>query len=281
MVGAAALVAMTSLIAKTLGLSGQSSPALNPLQVSAGRFFFGFATVALVLAARPALRPGLSGAPWLVHALRSLCGWLGVTCMFAAVARMPIADATAISFLSPVFVVVLAVPLLGERLGPRKIAATLLAAVGAILILQPGTDAFQAAGLLALASALFMAFEMLFIKKLTASEPTARILLINNAIGMTISVVAATFVWQAPSPFQWLLLIAIGMIMVSSQILFIQAMKRGEASFVAPAFYSVLIFAAAYDLILYRATPAMVAVAGAALIVSGALLLAMRAEETG
>ena len=143
-----------------------------------------------------------------------------------------------------------------------------------MLILKPGTDAFQSAGLFALASAFFMGLEGILIKWLSDREPAFRILLINNAIGMTVSFSVATLVWAWPSAWQCLLLCALGLVMVSGQTLFIQSMKRAEASFVIPAFYSVLVFAAAYDILIFGVWPDAIAVAGAVLIVSGALFLA-------
>ena len=276
MVGASLLVAATSLIAKRLGLETGAGPGLNPFQVSAGRFVFALAALGLFLAAAPKRRPALKGARWSWHFLRSLCGWLGVTCMFAAVARMPVAEATAISFLNPLVTMGLAVTVLGERITVRKYIAAGLAIAGAALILRPGTDAFQPAGLLALAAALFMGFEAIFIKRLSDTEPALRVLLINNCLGACVSVIAASFVWAVPTGEQWALLATLGVVMVCAQSLFIQSMKRGEASVVIPAFYTMLVFAAVYDFVLYGVLPSHAAVIGAVLIVAGALALALR-----
>lgn len=195
--------------------------------------------------------------------------------MFAAVARMPVAEATAISFLSPLVAMGLSVLMLGERLAARKLFAAGLAVLGALLILRPGSEAFQPAGAFALAAAAFMGLETIFIKRLSDSEPALRVLVINNAIGACVSILVAAFVWSAPTTSQWALLVALGLVMVAGQALFIQAMKRGEASFVMPAFYSVLVFASIYDFAVYGVSPSGLAVAGSLLIVSGALVLAL------
>lgn len=276
MFGAGALVAATSLLAKALGLADAAGPGLNPFQVSAGRYTFAFCTLLLFVLLVPSARPSIAGAPWRLHVLRSVCGWLGVTCMFAAVARMPLAEATAISFLNPLVAMVLAVVTLGEHLNVRKIIAAVLAVAGAMLILRPGSEAFQSAGLLALCAALFMGLEVVFVKHLSDREPALRVLLINNAVGTCVSLAVAMSVWIWPTGLQWLMLIVLGVVMVSAQSLFIQSMKRGEASFVIPALYSVLVFAALYDFALYGAVPSRMAVAGAALIVGGAMILAIK-----
>ncbi len=272
MTGAAAVIAATSLIAKALGIDGEDV-GLHPFQISAGRFFFGLASVCLFLLVRPRMRPTFENTRWDWHMARSLCGWLGVTAMFAAVARMPVAEATAISFLNPLVTMGLAVLLLGEHLERRKIIAALLAVAGAILILRPGTEAFRVAGLFALAAAGFLGLEAIFIKRLSDSEPPLRILLINNSMGAIVSLTVSSFVWTWPSQWQWALLACLGAVMVCGQALFIQAMKRGEASLVIPAFYSALVFAALFDFALYHVVPGWPAIVGGALILFATVML--------
>ncbi|MDA0998180.1 MAG: DMT family transporter, partial [Proteobacteria bacterium] len=237
MIVASALIAVTMLLAKILG-AGVDGPGLHPLQVSAGRFFFGFCALSVV-AVR--LRPAFAGAVWKVHAARSLSGWLGVSCMFAAAARMPLAEATAISFLSPLAAMLLAIFFLRERVGPVRWTAAAISVVGAMILIRPGTETFQPAALIALSAALLMGIETILIKRLTSNEPPMRILLINNAIGGMIAVSAASFVWTWPSPAEWALLVLLGATMVTAQGCFIQSMRRADASYVIPFVYATLI----------------------------------------
>ncbi|WP_375594019.1 DMT family transporter [Algihabitans albus] len=272
MLAAAALIAVTTLLAKILG-RGLTGPELHPLQVSAGRFCFAMLALVPVLVWR---YPGFRGAAWPLHIGRSLCGWGGVTCLFAAAALMPLAEATAISFLSPLVTMLLAIALLRERVGPWRWTAAGLAMLGALVLIQPGSDAFQVAALIALLAALLMGLEAIFIKRLSGREPPLRILAINNAIGATVAATAAAFVWIAPSPAQWALLALLGVTMVIGQSFFIQAMKRADASFVMPVFYATLVFAALYDLAVFGERPSVLAGVGAGLIVIGAVILAWR-----
>lgn len=273
---AGALVAMTSILAKALGTGPDG---LHPLQISAGRFVFAFLLMLGCVVLRADLRPSLQGVRWPIYGARVFCGWSGITTMFAAVSEMPVAEATAISFLSPPFTMLLAVVFLGESLTARKILAVALALVGAALLLRPGGDAIQAAALFALASAMFLAVEVVFIKMLSDTEPPVRILLVSNAMGSVIALIAASFVWLPPLAGQWPLLVALGCVMVIAQAFFIQSMKRAEASFVSPVFYTVLVFAALYDFALYGVVPDLIAILGAAFIVAGALVLAWAARR--
>jgi drug/metabolite transporter (DMT)-like permease len=103
---ATAFIAATTLLAKALG-TDTLGPALNPLQISHGRFLFAFLGLISVAAI---VRPKFGKAHIGLHIGRTSFGWLGVTLMFASVAWIPMADATAISFLNPVFAMVLAIP---------------------------------------------------------------------------------------------------------------------------------------------------------------------------
>jgi drug/metabolite transporter (DMT)-like permease len=272
MVGASAIIAVTSLLAKALG-RGVSGNELHPFQVTAGRF--GFALV-LLLAVSVWLRPRFAGAAWPVHVGRSACGFAGATCLFAAAASMPLAEATAISFLSPLATMVLAIPLLGERVGRVRWSAAAVALVGALVLTCPGTDAYQPAALIALAAAAFMGMEMILIKRLSDREPPLRILVINNATGALIAAVAAAFVWIPPSPSQWAMLAALGISMLGAQVLFIQALRHADASYVVPFFYTTLVFAALYDMALFGDRPDLSSRLGIAIILAGVMLLAWR-----
>ena len=272
MVVASAIIAVTSLLAKSLG-RGVGGAALHPFQVTAGRFCFAFA---LVLAVSLWLRPRLAGASWPTHVGRTVCGFAGVTCMFAAAAAMPLAEATAISFLSPLATMLLAIPLLGERVGPVRWSAAAIALVGAIVLIRPGTEAYQPAALIALAAAAFIGMEAILVKRLTDREPPLRILLINNAIGALLAVTAASFVWTAPSPAQWAMLATLGVSMLGAQALFLQALRVADASYVVPFFYTTLVFAAVYDVALFGEWPDRWSQIGIAIILAGAMLLALR-----
>jgi len=269
---ATAFIAGTMLLAKLIGTGTLGDP-LHPLQISHGRFMFAFMTIGT---AALILRPRVTRPDLRIHVGRTLFGWGGVTCMFAAVAFIPMSDATAISFLNPVFGMLLAIPLLGERVGPWRWLAAAMALIGALILLRPGPDTFQVAALIALAAALLMGMELIFIKKLADREAPLQILLINNALGLGISSLAVLPVWGMPTGPQWAALIGIGVLMAAAQTCFINAMARADASFVTPFSYVTLFFAAIYDLIVFDVWPDWVSWTGAGVILTGAALLAWR-----
>jgi len=269
---ATTFIAGTMLLAKALGTDLLGEP-LHPLQISHGRFVFAFVAISSVVAV---LRPQLTRPNWGLHIGRTSFGWAGVSLMFASVAFIPLADATAITFLNPVFAMMLAIPLLGEKVGPWRWGAAVVALVGAMVLLRPTPASFQPAALLALAAAMVMGLELIFIKKLANREPPLQVLLINNAIGLVIASAAVLPLWQMPSPAQWAALAALGLLMACAQACFINGMARADASFVAPFSYATLIFAAAYDFLGFGVVPDAVTVLGAVIILTGAAVLAWR-----
>lgn len=272
MLTATAFIAGTMLLAKTLG-TGQLGEPLHPLQVSHGRFLFAFLAIGTTAVM---IRPRLGRPDLRLHIGRTLFGWSGVTLMFAAVAYIPLSDATAISFLNPVFAMLLAIPLLGETVGRWRWLAAAMAFVGAMVLLRPGPDTFQLSGLLALGAATLMGMELIFIKKLADREPAFQILLVNNALGLGIATLAVLPFWEPPTIAQWAALGGIGVLMASAQACFINAIARADASFITPFSYVTLIFASLYDGILFDVIPDNVSLAGAGIILTGATLLLWR-----
>ena len=288
MLGCTMLVAGTTLIAKALG-SGALDQQIHPLMISQSRFLWGFVAVALFLG----LRRATGRQPWRQsadtprphyrrHLIRTMLGYTGGGLMFAASAHLPLADANALSFTSPVATMAFAILVLGERVGPWRWAAACIAMAGAAILLRPGAGVIQPAALLALGAAICMGIENIFIKRLATSEPFGRTMLINNAMGMGISALIAAPVLTWPqSPQVWAALIAIGVVMVSAQILLLTANRLADVSFVAPFFYITLVWAAFYDIAVFDLWPDAVSITGACIVVAGGLLMTWREVRAG
>lgn len=278
MLAATAFIAGTTPLAK---LAGSGPEGLHPLQISQGRFLFAFLTF---WSAAAVTRPRFTLPAWRLHAARTFTGWGGVTLMFAAVQLVPLSDATAITFLNPVFAMVLAVAVLRETVGPWRWLAAAIAFGGALILIRPGPGTFQPGALVALAAAAVMGTEMTFRKFPTGREKPFQILLINNSFGFMIARAAALFVWRWPTPGQWLILAALGVMMARAQALFTQGMRRADSSFVLPFSCTTLVFATLYDFGVFGVVPDVMSLVGAGVILAGGLLLAWRegrARATG
>lgn len=272
MLSAAAFIAMTTLLAKALGTDALGPP-LHPVQITQGRFAFALLAIGTVASV---LRPAFGRVHWRLHFGRTSCGVTGVTCMFAAAAMIPLADATAISFLNPIFAMLLAIPLLGEKVGVWRVTAALVGFCGALILIRPGVGAVEIGALVALAAAAALGLEVIFIKRLAGRERPLQVLLINNSIGLALSTLAAIAFWAPPTPAQWGALAGLGIAMACAQGCFLNAVARADASFVVPFSYAALVFAALYDAAIFGVLPGAASVLGAAVILLGAGLLAWR-----
>ena len=268
-----ALFAFASLLARLGGQPSAAGAPLHPAQLASGRFFFAWLAIALV-----ALRFPLSfrGVPWLLHLKRSVCGWLGILFLFAAALQLPLAEANAIGYLSGIVTLALSAPMLGERVGPRRWSAAVLALVGGLFIAKPGTSAFDPAALLALLAALSIGIESIFIKRLSDREPPLRILFLNNTFGTGVSLIALPFFWHWPSAGQWGILAGIGVVLATTQFFNILAFQRGDASFIAPFWYGVPLFAALYDYLWFGTLIDHWSTLGIVLIITGGIVIARR-----
>ena len=270
---AVALFAFASLLARLGGqATGEQAP-LHPAQLASGRFFFAWLTIALVALLFPL---SFREVPWLLHLKRSVFGWLGILFLFAAALELPLAEANAIGYLSGIVTLALSAPMLGERVGPRRWSAATLALVGGLLIAKPGTSAFDPAALLALLAALFIGIESIFIKRLSALEPPLRILFMNNTFGTLVSLSVLPFFWHLPSAGQWGILGGIGVIIAATQFFNILAFQRDDASFIAPFWYFVPVFAAVYDYLWFGTLIDRWSTLGIALIIFGGIVIASR-----
>ena len=108
----------------------------------------------------------------------------------------------------------------------RKVVAALVSIMGAFMILRPGSESFQVAGLYALWAAICMGTEIVIVKRLTDKEPVVRILLINNFFGALIALTVAIFVWTSPSPMQIGLMALLGNLMSANRRLLEELLTR-------------------------------------------------------
>ena len=260
-----AFVAACLVLAKIVQTDLLGEP-LHPLQATQARFLFGFIGLFIFYSAFPIrfTKPDIK-----LHVIRTLCGFSAVTVMFTAAAIIPVSDATAISFLNPVFAMIFALPLLGEKIGKLRWTSALIGLVGAFVLLRPSASAFEPAALLALIAAVVMGLEFILIKILSTREQVLQILLINNVLGLLFSSISLLFVWTSPTLIQWIALSGIGFLMLGAQVCNLIALRGADASLVLPFSFTTLIFVTGYDFMVFAVTPDLISLVGAIIIIFG------------
>jgi len=269
MISASLLIAGTTILAKILGTTTLGPP-INPMQISNARFFFAFILISIFFMTTKSkiIKPNYK-----VHLGRSVCGWIGISILFGASSIIPITDATAIIFTNPIFTMLLAIVLLGEKVKPIKWIAVIITFWGALILIRPENNIInhQFIIIILIIGAFVLGLESVFIKMLTLKENPKQILLINNSIGLLISSIPICFIWTTPTTLQILAMLGIGSLMLCAQACFIQALRRSKAHFAVPYFYSTLIFVAIYDFFIFNITPDDISFIGASLIIIGGI----------
>ena len=270
---AAFCFAFSSILIKVLGIYA-AGDGVHPLQIAHARFFFSFIFITCIWII---FRPKIEYSHIRLHLLRSIFGWIGVSILFTSIVYIPVSDATALTFLNPIFAMVFAAFIFKEKIGSIRWSGALISFSGGLLLIRPTVDlSVDPIALLCLFGAIIMGLEIICIKTLSEKNSVFTMLLINNFIAMCIGVVALPFIFIIPSLFELFILLNIGALMLSGQFCFINSIKRAETSFLMPFFYSTLIFVMFLDLIIFDSLPDKISYIGSLLIIFGAVIVAFR-----
>lgn len=216
---------------------------------------------------------------WRSHALRSLAGTVSMFCLFAAVTMIPLADLTAITFTAPLFLTVLAMVFLGERIHRFRWTALGIGFLGVIITIGPHlsfTHGVSAGVLVALANAAFSAIAMVFLRSMSGGEHAITITFYFSLTFMVCAALTAVQGWPMPTPMQWLLIVCAGVFGVFGQLLMTYSYRYAEASTIAPLDYSNMIMAILLGYLFFDEIPSLSVWLGAPLILGAGLLILWR-----
>lgn len=215
-----------------------------------------------------------------LHFLRGSIGMLAMFCGFYALTHLPLADAVALSFTKPLFLIVLATILLGEKIRARRITATAAGFIGVLIMLRPGAEPDPAA-LVALGGALCVAFVVVTVKKLVQTERPVTVMFYFGLISTAIAAIPAALVWQQPTAGELAALIAIGLLGATAQSCMIRGYQVAEAMAVASLDYTRLIYAGLFSILIFHEVPDLWSVLGAAIIVCSTFYIVYRENQLG
>ena len=167
------------------------------------------------------------------YVLRTSIGLMGMLCGFWAVGHLPLAQAISLSYATPLFVTVLAVLWLGEKVRIRRWAAVVAGFIGVLVILRPGAG-FSPGMIIALMGALLSGIVAIQIKQLSRFDSPDTVVFYTYVFWVPMSLVPALFQWVWPDPGTWLLLVATGVMGTFGQLLWTRALALGEVSALQP-----------------------------------------------
>ncbi len=216
---------------------------------------------------------------WRAHGARSLSGTISMFCWFTALVLIPLADMTAISFATPMFLTLLAIAFLGERIRVYRWTALCIGLVGVIIMIGPLLSFSQGSSLgvfIALGAAFFGAFAQMSLRGMSDKEHAITITFYFSLTSMLFAALTSFSGWPMPTPKQWLIMILVGLFGVSGQLMLSYAYRYAEASTVAPLDYTSLLMATVYGVVLFNETPSTSIWLGAPLVIVAGLIILWR-----
>jgi drug/metabolite transporter (DMT)-like permease len=238
---------------------------------------------------------------WKLHMFRGGCVVIANMSFFVGIAALPLAEATAIFFVGPLFITALSVPFLGEKVGVRRWLSVIVGLVGVVIIIRPGSDVFQYAALAPLLAAIAYAFMQITARKLGGTERAstmafyvqATFVLVCATSGLTIgdgrfavAVDSPTLLfllraWTVPSQFDGGVMLAVGVLSAFGYYLISQGYRLAEATTAAPFEYIMLPMAIMWGVIVFGDWPDAIALLGILLIVASGLYAFWRENVRG
>jgi len=234
-----------------------------------------------------------------MHMLRGLCVVFANMTFFLGLAAMPLADAVAIFFISPLVITLLSVLFLGEVVGPRRWAAIAVGFIGVLLMMRPGTQAFQAASLLPLAAAFCYAGIHIITRRFGGTESAATMafyiqimfILVGLLFGLVVgdgrfgdlsdpSLAFLLRAWSWPVAADFPIFVTIGIGIAVAGYLISQAYRVAEASYVAPFEYLALPMSVVWGMLVFDEFPGGWDYVGMALILGAGLFTVWREAQT-
>jgi drug/metabolite transporter (DMT)-like permease len=214
--------------------------------------------------------------PW-SHMARGVIGISAMACFFLSFKLLPLGDATALHFASPLILTALSVPFLGEKVGPWRWGAVGVGLIGVIIIANPSGNTEVFGSLVALMAALLAAIAAILVRRMGDTEHSLTIVLYFTICGIIVSLVLCPFYWQ-PLGNVWVFyaLLMVGILGGVAQYFLTKAYAEAPAAYVSVFSYASIIFAIGFDVVLWAHIPALNVWIGSAIIITGGLVILYR-----
>lgn len=251
------------------------------------RSFFAMPIIIGWLFLRGDLKTGLRVKRPMGHFWRGVIGVSAMGFGFASLGLLPLPEVTAIGYAAPMFTVLFAAVLLGERLRAFRLSAVGLGLVGVIVVMWPrlSLDQLDDVAMLGVAcvliSAVLRALAQIHIRKLVATEETSAIVFFFSLTATSLSLLTIPFGWAWPGWFGFGLLAASGFIGGVAQIFLTSAYKHAEAALLAPFDYASILFAILFGYVFFAEVPTMMVLIGSGIVMAAGGLIIWRERQLG
>lgn len=216
-----------------------------------------------------------------VQFMRSILLFGASACYFLGLKTVEMPTATAITFVGPILVTALSVPMLSERVGPRRWTAVMCGFLGAVIIIRPGLQVVQWGAILVLLDALFYSIYQILSRKVGSLDPAYTSITLAGIGGLVLASLVLPFstIKLPASWFDLVLFVLIGLWGLLGHFFVIKAVQWGSASIVAPVGYFELVGSTLLGWLLFRDFPDALTWVGAAVIVASGLYITYREHK--
>lgn len=264
-----------------------ASSEVPPGQAVFFRSFCALPVIVIWLASRGELSFGLRTVHPKGHLLRGLIGSSAMGLSFAGLAILPLSEVKAIQYAVPLFVVILAALILGEKVRKVRLTAVAMGLVGVLIILWPRLTVFSAeadsrltlGALLVLGGSFCAALAQVLVRKMVAYEHPAAIVFWFSITASVLALVSLPFGWSVPSGVTLAYLAGAGIVGGIGQIFGTNAYRFGDAGVVAPFDYASILFAVALGYVMFDEVPTASMMLGAAIVIAAGVLIIFREQQ--
>ncbi len=210
--------------------------------------------------------------PWQIG--RGTLLLLSTLCFFSAVQFVPLAKAASISFTAPLIVTILAVPLLGERIGLNRLLAVLVGLAGVLIVIRPGSEVFQWASLLILCSSACYGLYQILTRQVAGHDTPETSVVYSALVGTVMTSLAVPFFWTTPASLQDIAILAsLGIFGGLGHYCVARAMTYGPANVLSPFQYFQLIGSVIVGYLMFSEIPDLYTWLGSAVIIASGLFI--------
>lgn len=207
-----------------------------------------------------------------IHFLRTFYGLGAMYCFFYAIAHLPLADAMVFTYAAPVFTPILAWWWLKESLTGRMMFMVLLGFAGVLLVAKPSGALFDPKGLVGIGASLLAACAFVSIRAMSNSEPASRIVFYFSTFSALLSAIPLIWAWQPLTLTQLAMLVAIGLVATTSQLVMSKAYALAPPGKIGPLSYLAIVFSGLFAWLLWSEVPGLSSWLGAGLIFASTLI---------
>jgi drug/metabolite transporter (DMT)-like permease len=270
-VAAMACMASLSALVKWTGSRG-----VGVFEIIFFRNFFAFVPLAIYIARTTGFEVLKTHRP-LGHLTRASVGLMSMVCGFSALQHLPLTEATALQFTSPLFMTALSALFLAEPVGRHRWGAVVVGFLGVLVMARPAPGQMNVVGvILGILGALGAAGAMVTIRQIAATERGPTIVFYFTLAGVALGLAGSALHWVTPDPLTLALLILAGLVGGVGQLLLTEALRNAPVGVIAPFDYTQLVWATAFGFVIWGELPHPLTLIGAAIVAASGVYILRR-----